>query len=83
MGLWDGIFKSDILGVERMRFTVHDIEEGRTKNVFIGAYDKGSSLHSGLPPSDAVTFGMCEMIGELQQEVSDLRSQLNTIRKNI
>ena len=83
MGLWSGIFKTDILGVESMCISEEDIPRCTAKNIYMEAYNTGRDIHSGLPPNDAVTFGMCKMIGELQQEVSDLKSQLNTIGKNI
>ena len=83
MSLWRGIFKSNILGAERMCYTVHDIQNCKAKSVFIDAHNTGINIESALSPKDTVIFGMCEMIGELQQEVATLKSQLNTIGKNI
>lgn len=83
MGLWSGIFKTDILGAERMCCTVEDIKDCETKNTLLEAYNIGRNIYSELPLDNIIMLGICKMIGELQQEVSNLKSQLNTIGKNI
>jgi hypothetical protein len=60
-----------------------DIGDSNLRNMILNIKERGLCHINSIAPKDALLIGICEMIGELQQEVTNLKEQLNTIGKNI
>ena len=61
---------------------VSDIEDSDLRDMILNIKERGQYHINTIEPKDALLIGICEMIGELQKEVSNLKSQLNTNEGN-